>query len=91
MNFNEMFKLRDMLESAGIPYTFSGLYDGVQIRVYMDKVKRHEFDDAILHSGSHGYNQGLLETYHLNECEGFETAEQVFAGWSAIYNGTEGK
>lgn len=40
----------------------------------------HELDDAICHTYSHGYIDGLLETFSLNECEGWETAEQVFEG-----------
>ena len=45
----------------------------------------NEIDDAVIYSGSHGMQNGLLETYSLNSCEGWETAEQVFAGWWKMY------
>jgi hypothetical protein len=44
-----------------------------------------ELDDCVYHSGSHGWSEGLLETYCLGDCEGWETAEQVFEGWKKMY------
>ena len=44
-----------------------------------------ELDDVIWHCYSRGYEKGLLETYKLNTCNGFETAEEVFAGWKEMY------
>lgn len=83
--FKEIRKLYAMLNEARIPCTLAPLYDGWQIRVYADEEMTHELDDAICHSGSHGYRNGLLETYALNSCEGWETAEQVFEGWKQMY------
>ena len=60
----------------------------MQIRVYADPQMTHELDDAIIISGSHGVETGLLETFRLNDCVGWETAEQVFEGWKKMYEKT---
>ena len=88
---NEMNKLHEMLLSAHIPHTFMSMNkllgeDALQIRIYSDNTFTHELDDAIFHRYSHGYECGLLETYSLNDCAGFETAEQVFEGWKKIFD-----
>ena len=83
--FVEIRKLNKMLNEADIPHTFAPLFDGYQIRVYADEEMTKEIDDCVCHSGSHGYANGLLETYTLNECDGWETAEQVFEGWKEWY------
>lgn len=83
--FEEMLKLKNKLEEANIPYTLGALWGGLQIRIYADKEKTRELDDVVIHQYSHGYKQGLLETYNLGECDGFETAEQVFKGWMEKY------
>lgn len=83
--YAEIRKLYAMLNEANIPCTLAPLYDGWQIHVYADEDKTRELDDAICHSGSHGYRNGLLETYLLNGCDGWETAEQVFKGWKKMY------
>ena len=83
----EIAKLHEMLSNAGINHTFmmmdASLYGAgaMQIRIYRDGTFQEELDDVVFHNFSHGHELGLLETYHLNECEGFETAEQVFKGW----------
>ena len=83
--FVEIRKLYIMLNEAHIPCTLAPLYDGWQIRVYADEEMTHELDDAVCHSDSHGYRNGLLETYALSGCDGWETAEQVFEGWKKMY------
>lgn len=85
MDFTEIEKLHNLLSNAGIPHIYVDLYDGKQIRIYADSEMENELDDAIIHSGSHGYQNGLLETWILNGCEGWETAEQVFKGWLKMY------
>ena len=85
INFTEIEKLHSLLTEAGIPHTFAPLYDGMQIRMYADHKMARFLDDAIIHSGSHGVKDGLLEIYHLNNCDGWETAEQVFEGWKKMY------
>ena len=88
---NEMNKLHEMLLKAGINHTFMAMdkdmfgADAVQIRIYRDATFQEELDDAVFHKYSFGYAQGLLETYELSECNGFETAEQVFNGWKVKF------
>lgn len=83
----EIAKLHEMLSKAGINHTFMKMNkkffgkDAMQIRIYRDNTFKEELDDVVFHKYSHGYAQGLLETYGLGECDGFETAEQVFNGW----------
>lgn len=84
---NEMYKLHTMLLDAGINHTFNLMptdifgADALQIRIFRDGTFQEELDDVVFHKFSHGYAQGLLETYTLGECDGYETAEQVFKGW----------
>lgn len=84
---NEMIKLHKMLLEACINHTFmpmnKNMYgaDAMQICIYRDNTFQEELDDVVFHSFSHGYEQGLLETYALGDCDGFETAEEVFNGW----------
>ena len=85
INFTEIEKLHSLLTDAGIPHTFASLYDGMQIRMYADHKMTRFLDDAIIHSDSHGVKDGLLETYRLSGCDGWETAEQVFKGWKKMY------
>ena len=87
----EIVKLHSMLCSAGIHHTFMTMYpdvfgdDAMQIRIYRDGTFQEELDDAIFHKFSNGHEQGLLETYKLGGCMGFETAEEVFEGWMKKY------
>lgn len=89
---NEMKKLQAMLLLAHMPHTFMHMdnhlfgADALQIRLYSDNTHTCELDDVIFHRGSHGYALGLLETYRLGDCNGFETAEQVFEGWKKIFD-----
>ena len=85
IDFTEINKLDDMLCLADLPHTFLPCWDGFQIKLYADGMKTIYLDDAVIHSGSHGQKMGLLETYHLNECAGYETARQVFKGWVRMY------
>lgn len=81
----EMLKLEKMLKEAGIPYVLGPCWDGVQIRAYYDAAHAFEIDDCVWHSISHGFRQGLLESYKLCDCEGYETAATIFEGWSKMF------
>ena len=87
----EMYKLHAMLLDAGIPHTFNVMSrdffgeGALQIRIYKDDTFQEELDDVVFHKFSHGYAQGLLETFSLGECDGYETAKQVFEGWMEKY------
>lgn len=91
INFTEINKLSAMLTQAGIPHTFKDLYDGKQIRMYADFAKKVELDDAIIHSGSCGAYSGLLESFDLGECKGWETADEIFSGWMDMYRRAQPK
>ena len=92
--FAEIKKLNKMLTEAGIPHTFGEfpmpICVGYQIRIYADEEMTNEIDDCVCHTGSHGYANGLLETFALNECNGWETADEVFEGWLKMYQLTKG-
>lgn len=84
---NEMYKLHEMLLNAGISHTFKAMNEirfgenALQIRIYRDSTFQDELDDVVFNQYSYGYELGLLETYYLGECVGFESAEEVFNGW----------
>lgn len=88
---NEINKLHDMLLKANIPHTFRTMNndlfgaDALQICLYQDNTFQKELDDVVFHRFSHGHEMGLLETYKLGNCEGFETAEQIFKGWMEMF------
>lgn len=83
----EIVKLHNMLSNAGINHTFMMMDEkffgagAMQIRIYRDSTFQEVLDDVVFHKYSHGYERGLLETFGLSDCEGFETAEEVFEGW----------
>lgn len=91
IDFTEIHKLNALLNTAGIPHTFAPLWDGYQIRIYADEEMTKELDDCVIHSGSYGVNSGLLESYCLGGCEGWETAEQIFKGWVEWYHQAQKK
>lgn len=87
----EIAKLHEMLSNTGINHTFMMMNadifgeNAMQIRIFRDGTFKEELDDAVFHKYSHGYEQGLLETFALGGCDGYETAEQVFNGWMKKY------
>ena len=84
---DEMNKLHEMLVKAGINHIFLPMNvnfygeNAQQIRIYRDSTFQEELDDVVFHNFSHGNQLGLLETCRLGDCDGYETAEQVFIGW----------
>ena len=87
--FEEMKKLDEMLTKANIPHTYGPLpytsSDGEQIILFADAKKIERLDDAIMFWGSHGFSEGLMETFCLGDCGGYETAVEVFKGWHKMY------
>lgn len=61
----------------------TAIWDGW--RIGLINAAGEEVDDAVCHSGSHGHEEGLLESYRLNECSGFETPNDVYVGWRRKY------
>ena len=85
LDFTEINRLNEMLTAEKIPHTMAPIWDGLQITLYADKSKSKSLDDVVIHSYSHGSDRGLLETFCLGECNGYETAEEVFEGWKKKY------
>lgn len=78
----EISKLYLMLCEADIPCDVRLLYDGWQL-LYPSLT--HPVCDVIFHSGSYGYDDGLLEIMGLvdiekvgDEVEGYLDAEEIF-------------
>lgn len=76
LDFTEIEALAKGLIKKGIPFTYRNLYNGKQILC--------EEWDAIIHSGSYGHNQGLLEIMGSiandgDEVEGYLTAEEILS------------
>lgn len=84
--YNEIFKLKDMLESAKIPFDFSELHGGYHIVYPADGSEC--ICSVIEHDGSYGRTkdlleiQGLMTKEELEETQdtvlGYLTAEEVF-------------
>ena len=84
--YNEILKLKDMLESAKIPFGFSKLHGGYHIVYTADSNKR--ICSVIEHDFSYGREkdlleiQGLMTKEELEETQdtvlGYLTAEEVF-------------
>lgn len=91
MDFTEINKLHNLLTEANIPHIFADFFDGKQISIYADEAMENQLDDAVIHSGSFGHQNGLLETYALTSCKGWETAEEVFEGWLKMYQQADKK
>lgn len=83
IDFTEFNKLVEMCDYEGWTYKVECLYDGAKITLFDGD--GNEVDDAVIHSFSFGAALGLLETFSLGECQGFETAEQIFDGWVAYF------
>lgn len=80
--FTEFSTLCNMCYAADMNIKLRALWEGMQVTLY---TRYGEFvDDAVIHPFSHGWEQGLLETYILNDCSGFETAKQIFEGWQEM-------
>lgn len=77
IDFSEMFKLVALCSLEKIPFAFHRHFDGYQIHV--------GFDDAVLFCGSHGAERGLLECYQFGNCDGYQTADEIFKHWKKIY------
>lgn len=86
VKMDEFFELSRLLNEDDIPHNIYAMpnSEGWQVILYADTKRRIELDDAIIFKYSFGYEKGLLETYKLNDCTGYETAEEVFEGWKKM-------
>jgi hypothetical protein len=78
LNFTEIEALAKGLIEKDISFLYRNLYDGKQILC--------EEWDAVIHSGSYGHTQGLLEIMgsivkpnNGDEVEGYLTAEEILS------------
>lgn len=90
LDFTQINLLKTMLENAGIPFEMSTHFEGYQI-IYPNC--SNPVCDVILHKGSYGHEQGLLEIMGLvdeekvgDEVEGFLTAKECFNRIEKHYN-----
>lgn len=84
MDYTEIEKLAEMLKKAEIPFLFRQvkIFNGYQICY---PARTNTVCSVILHEGSYGHKQGLLEIKGLvdtkkinDEVEGYLTADEVF-------------
>jgi len=85
LNFTEFDKLVEMVTKAGWNYRVNRLHGGKQIVLY-NKSNTEMLDDAVIHGFSNGRRAGLLETYILGDCRGWEHAEDIFNGWKEAWS-----
>lgn len=79
----EITKLFELCNQFGMPVEIHDVYGGVQVTLYNED--GNYLDDAVCRIGSHGFEKGLLETYVLSDCDGYETAQEVLMGWADMY------
>lgn len=89
-NTNELLKVMNFLTERKIEYGLRPLYDGFQLIVPADTDK-WAFD-VILHKGSYGHEDGLLEVMGISKIpcdsvEGYLTGEDVIERIKEIYLG----
>lgn len=82
--YKEIFKLKSILESKQINHTFSYLFDGYQILLLDNELKR--INDVIERKYSYGNEYDLLETWGDEDVIGRLTAEQVWEIWEKQLN-----
>lgn len=84
--YNEILRLKNMLELAKIPFKFRVMRDGYQLKLNSDI-------DAIEHCNSRGSHRDLLEIkggltreeLELDDVKGYMTANEVFMRFKYCY------
>ena len=82
--YNEIFKLKEMLERAKIPFDFSELYGGYHIVYPTDGDER--ICSVIEHDGSYGREKDLLEIQGLMTKEELEETQGTVLGYLTAEN-----
>lgn len=77
--YNEILKLKGMLESAKIPFKFSELHGGYHIVYSANSDKR--ICSVIEHDGSYGREKDLLEILGLMTKEELEETQDTVLGY----------
>lgn len=94
--YNEIFKLKELLEKGNIPFEFKNIYDGYQI-IIRNK-NNFKIADAIEHNFSYGNEEDLLEIMgglteeeeELNSVLGWLSSEEVFKRFKYCYENNTG-
>lgn len=83
----EFDKLVAKLQDANIPHLVvaNPCSGRPQVKLFADFSMTWQLDDCCCEEDSLGGHEGLLETYRLGNCQGYETAETVFRGWQQMY------
>ena len=100
-SYDEIFKLETKLKAAGIPFVYHRQPDMCGFQICYPEDGENRVCSIVLHSGSYGREQGLLEIMGLlkpdeEECDdvvGYLTADDVFerikahhdVKWSGYY------
>ena len=84
MQYKEIFKLKEMLEKAGIPFEMSSFFDGYQIGYPSLKDDEYTVCSVIEHNGSYGRESDLLEIMGLLTDD--EKKFDSVAGWLTANN-----
>lgn len=94
-SYDEIFKLEAMLKAEGIPFVYHRRPDMCGFQICYPEDGENRVCSIILHSGSYGREQGLLEIMGLLKPEeeehdsvaGYLTAEDVFERIKAHHGG----
>lgn len=94
--YNEIFKLKELLEKGNIPFEFKKLYDGYQ--VIIRNSNKFKLADAIENKYSYGVEEDLLEIMGglTEEEEEFDSvlgglsSEEVFKRFKYCYENNTG-
>lgn len=94
--YNEIFKLKELLEKGNIPFEFKNIYDGYQ--VIIRNKNNFKIADAIEHNFSYGNEEDLLEIMRglTEEEEEFDSvlgglsSEEVFKRFKYCYENNTG-
>lgn len=89
--YNEIFKLKELLEKGNIPFEFKNIYDGYQIII--KNKNNFRIADAVEHNFSYGAEEDLLEIMgglteeeeELNSVLGWLSSEEVFKRFKYCY------
>lgn len=94
-SYDEIFKLEAMLKAEGIPFVYHRQPDMCGFQICYPEDGENRVCSIILHSGSYGRGEGLLEIMGLlkpeeEQCDdvaGYLTAEDVFERIKAHHDG----
>ena len=89
--YNEIFKLKELLEKGNSPFEFKNIYDGYQIII--KNKNNFRIADAVEHNFSYGAEEDLLEIMgglteeeeELNSVLGWLSSEEVFKRFKYCY------